>query len=168
MTQGNLEALKILLSETRSLYHQMRLVAEDTYQQETMSGGNRGILHDLECLGPQSESQLEKLRPLSRIHIGEMLKPLRENGYIRNTPQADENEFPLLELTQKGIDFIRSGDKKEMEILSNISRTVPREDILVALDVLRSIRKSFDSDLRNNVVHIGSRGRKKMAGNTGA
>ncbi|MDH5638910.1 MAG: hypothetical protein OEZ04_10485 [Nitrospinota bacterium] len=164
MNQGNLETLKLLLSETRSLYHHMKLIAEDTYQEETMSGGNRGILHDLACLGPQSETQLEKLRPLSRIHIEEMVAPLRESGYIRNTPNTDDKEYPLVELTAKGFDFIKSGDKREMDILTNISHSVPKEDILVALDVLRSVRKSFDGDACNNLVHIGDRDQERMAG----
>ncbi|MDH5510050.1 MAG: hypothetical protein OEZ32_06795 [Nitrospinota bacterium] len=163
MNQGNLESLKLLLSETRSLYHHMKLIAEDTYKEETMSGGNRGILNDLAGLGPQSEIQLEKLRPLSRIHIEEMIAPLRDSGYIRNTPDTDDREFPLIELTTKGFDFIRSGDKKEMDILTSISRSVPREDILVALDVLRSVRKSFDSVSYDNLVHIGDSDQQRIA-----
>ncbi|MDH5477374.1 MAG: hypothetical protein OEY50_03495 [Nitrospinota bacterium] len=154
MSQGNIEILKLLLSETRSLFHQMKLVAEETYQEETMSGGSRGILHDLACLGPQSASQLEKIRPLSRLHIKEMLAPLNEAGYIRNIADRDDRDFPLIELTEKGFEFIRSGDKREMDILSGISNVVEKEDMIVTLDVLRSIRKSFDQDSFKNLVKI--------------
>ncbi|MDH4183222.1 MAG: hypothetical protein OEV92_03295 [Nitrospinota bacterium] len=164
MSKGNMEALKLVLSETRSLFHHMKLLAEDSYQQESLSGGNRGILHDLACMGPQSPAQLTNLRPLSRIHIEDMIEPLESHGYISQTGQLDENNQPMVELTDKGRRYIQSSDKRELEILTSISNSVPREEMLIALDVLRAIRKSFDGDLCKRISELKSQKMEKAAG----
>jgi len=164
VNKGNIEALKLLLSETRSLFHHMKLLAEDSYQEETMSGGAMGILRDLAWLGPQSESNLTRLRPLSRIHIEEMVAPLINGGYIQPTPAMEKDILPVIELTGKGRRFIQSSDKREMDILAAISLSIPREEMLTALDVLRAIRKSFDVGAGKKTGEAGARAGQNVAG----
>ena len=147
MNKGNMEALKLLLSETRSLFHHMKLLAEDSFQEEAMSGGAKGILRDLAWMGPQSEENLAKLRPLSRIHIEEMIDPLISSGYIQRSGNIDDDLVPQLELTEKGRRFLRSSNKREMDILTAISLSISKEEMLTALDVLKSIRMSFSADI---------------------
>ena len=164
MNKSNMEALKLLLSETRSLFHHMKLLAEDSFQEESLSGGARGILRDLSWLGPQSEENLTKLRPLSRIHIEEMIEPLIHSGYVQRSGNIDDDILPMLELTDKGRRFLQSSNRREMEILSSISKSISTEEMLTALDVIKSVRCAFGADICKRLEETAGEASQATAG----
>ena len=142
--EKNYEALKLILNESLSIFHHMKLLVEDKYQEESISFGNRGILQDLAWLGPQSQAQLLDLRPLSRLHIEEMIKPLEESGYVKRMEPANGGKLPMLDITEKGRALIQRSSAREVDILSSVANQMDEKELISALDVLRFIRKSFE------------------------
>ena len=140
-----LSALYSVVDETRRLFHRLGAVAKQVHRQGELSGGRRGILKDLERLGPQTVPQMARARPVSRQHIQTIVNQLADEGYVEFIENPAHKRSRLVGLTYKGKDLIDEMDQREGKLLSGLNIGIAEEDMRTASAVLRALREFFES-----------------------
>ena len=140
-----LSTLYSVIDETRALFHRMRAAAEELHGQGELSGGRRGVLRDLDRLGPQTVPQMARSRPVSRQHIQGIVNQLAEEGYVEFIENPAHKRSHLVTLTEKGKELVSAMNHREEKILTQLEINISESDMKIAANVLRSLRELFES-----------------------
>ena len=135
-----------VIDETRRLFHRMRVAAEQLHRQGGMSGGRRGILVDLDRLGPQTVPQMARARPVSRQHIQALVDQLAEEGHVEFAENPAHRRSHLVRMTRKGQDLIDAMNRREARILAGLKIGIPERDLRRGAAALRAVRELLESD----------------------
>lgn len=145
-TGGAAANLMAVMDETRKLFHRMRVAAEQLHRQGGMSGGRRGILRDLDRLGPQTVPQMARARPVSRQHIQTLVDQLRGEGQVEFMENPAHKRSHLVRLTPKGKELVDEMNRREAKILTRLEIGIPERDLRTAAEALKAVRELFESD----------------------
>lgn len=137
--------LVAVIGETVSLFHRLRVVTEEIHHQGEMTSGKRGVLASLDRLGPQTVPQMARSRPVSRQYIQMLVNELLNNGYVEPLENPAHKRSRLVRITPKGKELFDSMMLKEAILLSKLKLDISQEKLLTAVEVLKSLRKLFES-----------------------
>src|SRR5574342_396024 len=71
-----------LINETVSLFHRLRIVADQIHHCGEMTGALRSILRSLDKLGEQTVPQIARARAVSRQHVQALVNQLAEERLV--------------------------------------------------------------------------------------
>ncbi len=108
-------AMQEVIDQTVSLFHLLRALAEQIHQQGELSAGRRGILRELDRLGPQTVPQMARARPVSRQHIQLEVNQLEDDGLVELIENIAHKRSRLVRLTQKGKAYLKVMEGREAE-----------------------------------------------------
>jgi len=141
-----LAALYAVADETRKLFHRLRAVAVEIHRQGELSGGRRGVLLDLDRLGPQTVPQMARARPVSRQHIQTIVNDLIEEGHVELVVNPAHKRSHLVRLTRKGKELVDAMNRREAKILTGMKIGIPEKDLQAAAAVLRAVRELLECE----------------------
>lgn len=133
-----------VLNETVALFHRLRVVAEQIHRQGTMSAGRRGVLKNLERLGPQTVPQMARARPVSRQHIQTLVNQLAVDGLVELSDNPAHKRSRLVHLTPQGKTLVEAMTRREATLLSRLKIDIPEQDLRAASAVLRAVQALFE------------------------
>ncbi|HEY3366344.1 MAG TPA: MarR family transcriptional regulator [Symbiobacteriaceae bacterium] len=133
------------MDETRSLFHRLRIVADQVHEQGNMTAGRRGILISLDRHGPQTVPQMARARPVSPQLIQTLVDDLLEDGLIESVHNPAHKRSRLMRLTPKGKEALDLMRQREERLLGNLSLDIPTADLQLAVTVLKAVRLLFES-----------------------
>ncbi len=139
-------ALESVIDETRRLFHRMRVAAEQVHRQGGMSGGRRGVLRDLDRLGPQTVPQMARARPVSRQHIQTLVDQLAAEGHVEFVQNPAHKRSHLIRLTRKGKELVEAMNRREAKILPRLRIGIPEHELRTTAASLRVVRELLESD----------------------
>lgn len=143
---GTVTALEAVINETRLLFHRLRAAAEQVHAQGEISAGLRGVLRDLERLGPQTVPQMARRRPVSRQHIQVLVNRLVEDGHVELIPNPAHKRSHLVRLTARGESLVVAMNRREEKLLGNLKIGVTEKNLRGVAEVLRKVRESLESE----------------------
>jgi DNA-binding MarR family transcriptional regulator len=124
----------------------MRVAAEQLHQQGGMSGGRRGVLRDLDRLGPQTVPQMARARAVSRQHIQTLVDQLAAEGHVEFVQNPAHKRSHLIRLTRKGKELVEAMNRREAKILPRLRIGIPEHELRTAAASLRAVRELLESD----------------------
>jgi len=133
-----------VLNETVALFHRLRVVAEQIHRQGAMSAGRRGVLKNLERLGPQTVPQMARARPVSRQHIQTLVNQLTAEGLVELSDNPAHKRSRLVRLTPQGKALVEAMNRREAALLSRLKIGIPEQDLRAASAVLRAVQELFE------------------------
>lgn len=135
--------LERMIAETVSLFHRLKVAAEEMHGQGDNTAGRRGILRGLSRLGPQSVPQMARSRPVSRQHVQSLVNGLLKDGLVALTPNPAHQRSHLVQLTKKGTALVESMIHKERAVLSRLRLSLSERELNAAAKVLCVVREHF-------------------------
>jgi DNA-binding MarR family transcriptional regulator len=139
------EALDAVFAETARLFHRLRAVAEQVHRQGHLSGGKRGILRELDRLGPRTVPQMARARPVSRQHIQQHVNDLLNDRYVERIENPAHRRSRLIRITDRGRERLEAMRQREDRLLRHLPLAATREELLEAAAVLDLISTALDS-----------------------
>jgi DNA-binding MarR family transcriptional regulator len=138
-------ALESVLGETMSLFHRLRIVAEQVHHQREMTAGKLGVLRGLDLSGPQMVPQMARARPVSRQYIQTLVGRLADEGHVELIENPAHKRSRLVRLTQQGKDLLDPAMRRQAKLFSRLTIDIPERDLRTAASVLSALRASFES-----------------------
>ena len=145
-SKNKIAALEDLADETRALFHRLQLAVEQIHGRESLSGGLRGVLLDLDRKSPQTVPQLAGARSVSRQHIQTLVNRLSGDGLVELVPNPAHKRSSLLRLTREGKRTLGAIERREQEVLVGLRIPVSKKELKSAAGTLRSVREFLESE----------------------
>jgi DNA-binding MarR family transcriptional regulator len=134
-----------VIDSTVALFHGLKVVAETLYRDLGLSAGMRGVLRNLDLLGPCTVPQLARMRPVSRQHIQGLVNPMIDWGYIELLDNPDHKRSPLLSLTESGKKLVNRINRREAELCKRLRLGAPTSHIAITAEVLECLRECIET-----------------------
>ncbi|HEY9430956.1 MAG TPA: helix-turn-helix domain-containing protein [Blastocatellia bacterium] len=135
-----------LINETVSLFHRLRVVADQIHHRGETTGALRSILRSLYKLGEQTVPQMARARAVSRQHVQALVNQLVAEGLVELTPNPAHKRSPLARLTTLGKKTVDAMNRNEAGLLSKADLQVTDKDLRQAAETLRTVRAYFESE----------------------
>lgn len=138
-------ALESVIGETVSLFHRLRVVAEQVHHAGELTAGKLGILAGLDRFGPQTVPQMARARPVSRQYIQTLADGLADEGHVEFVDNPAHKRSRLVRLTPQGKRFLDAAMRRQAKLLSRLKIGVPEKDLRAVASVLSLLRAFFES-----------------------
>ena len=135
-----------LVDEVRALFHRLRAAGDVLLQEEDVNAGQRGLMIDLQQLGPTTVPDLARMRPVSRQHVQSSMDPLVERGLVERRDNPEHKRAWLYALTEDGVAMIDRIRRRELRWVVRAGLPVPVTDLDRARNVLRSVREHVEHE----------------------
>src|SRR5215475_9804450 len=135
-----------MINETVSLFHRLRIVADQIHHRGEMTGALRSILRSLDKLGEQTVPQMARARAVSRQHVQALVNQLVEERLVELVSNPAHKRSPLARLTQLGKKTVDVMNNNEAGLLSKAGLSVSDQDLLQTAETLRAVRAYFESE----------------------
>lgn len=156
------DAVGLLIDETRLLFHRMKLAAEQLHGAEGITACMRGVLFGLDHSDPQTVPQMARARPVSRQHIQMLVNPLVERRCVELADNPAHKRSKLVRLTPKGQRLVDRMRKRESKVLGALGTGMSERQLRSAAAVVRSLRETLaDDEWQRLVDRARSLGRSK-------
>lgn len=132
-----------VMEETVRLFHRMKAVAEALHGGGEMSAGKRGILRDLDRLGPKTVPQLARMRPVTRQHIQSLVDPMVEQGLVEFRHNPDHKRSHLVAITEEGRAAVQAMFEREARLFEALGVEIAARDLEISVDVLQKLRAAL-------------------------
>jgi len=130
-----------LIWETRRLFQALTIVADEALKPLHIKGSDRALIEFLvREPHPISLAALARKRSVSRQHIHQSLRRLRNPGWIEQTPDSRDARSILLRLTAEGRSLWKQIRAIDRMVLRKIARDVEPSAVQAATQTLRKIR----------------------------
>jgi len=133
-----------LIWETRRLFQDLAVTADEALEPLDINGSDRALIEFLvREPHPISLTALARKRSVSRQHIHQSLRRLRNPRWIEQTPDPNDASSILLCITAEGRSLwkrIRTIDRK---VLRKVARNVEPSAVRSATQTLRKIRSNL-------------------------
>jgi DNA-binding MarR family transcriptional regulator len=136
-----------LINETVSLFHRLRVVADQIHHRGEMTGALRSILRSLNKLGEQTVPQMARARAVSRQHVQALVNQLVAERLVEFIANPAHKRSPLARLTPLGKKTVDAMNRNEASLFSKANLDVPDKDLRQAAETLRTLRAYFESEL---------------------
>jgi len=164
-SHGQIAGHNTVMEETARLFHRMKAVAEALHGGGEMSAGKRGILRDLDRLGPKTVPQLARMRPVSRQHIQSLVDPMAEEGLVEFRRNPDHKRSRLVAITNKGQALVREMFTREAALFVALGVQLNPRDLQTTEKILRAIRETLSSpEAQEAIEQIGRNAARVEAG----
>lgn len=134
-----------IIDEVRSLFHELRAVAQDLHGGSSLAGGRRGVLLNLLQDGDQTVPQLAQRRPVSRQHIQTLVNELMQQKLVDRKPNPAHQRSKLVTLTDKGRTQIKAMLALEKKALHILNLDASTGELAAATAVLSNVRKAISA-----------------------
>jgi len=153
--EAQASALGRLFEATTALFHRLRAAAAQVHGQGELTAGRRGVLRDLERLGPQTVPQMARRRPVSRQHIQTLVNALIADGLTEAVENPAHRRSRLVRLTASGRALVEAMRRREARILAAIPLDLGRHgtrDLERAAEVLNRVRAALEGSTWRRLV----------------
>jgi DNA-binding MarR family transcriptional regulator len=96
--------------------------------------------------GPKSMSEIARDRGLMRQSVQEIVNEMVNQDLITIVPSQSDKRAKLIELTFKGRSLFSKLTKRWAEQANHLSRSYTKQELAIALDVVRRMRAGLDED----------------------
>jgi DNA-binding MarR family transcriptional regulator len=135
-------AVEELLWETRRLFQALAVAADEALKPLNIKGSDRALIEFLvREPRPISLAALARKRSVSRQHIHQSLRRLRNPRWIEQTPDPEDARSILLCLTPEGRSLWKEIRVIDRILLRKIARDIEPSAVRVATETLRNIRQ---------------------------
>lgn len=128
------------------LYFRMRRAAEEMMREGAQSSGRRSVLKSLEKSGPQTVPQMARVRAVSRQHIQKLVNGLSDDGLVELIDNPAHRRSKLVQITAAGREAADATLEREAQILPELVRGIPLEDLETATRVLEHLMDAFEGE----------------------
>jgi DNA-binding MarR family transcriptional regulator len=135
-----------MINETVSLFHRLRVVADQIHHRGEMTGALRSILRSLDKLGEQTVPQMARARAVSRQHVQALVNQLVVERLVEFIANPAHKRSPLARLTPLGKKTVAAMNHNEASLLSKADLDVTDKDLRQAAETLRTVRAYFESE----------------------
>ncbi|MBX2801459.1 MAG: MarR family transcriptional regulator [Myxococcales bacterium] len=111
----------------------------------TPAQGN-ALLALINARKPLTAAQLARQLALSEVTVGRFVRSLVDSGWVARTPDPNDSRALLLQPTAKARQALPQFIAVSNGLLDRAFRDWDRDDILTAVQLLRSIRENLDPD----------------------
>jgi DNA-binding MarR family transcriptional regulator len=132
-----------VINRVRSLFHELRAVAQELHGGSSLAGGRRGVLLNLLQDGDQTVPELARRRPVSRQHIQVLVNELMRQGLVVRKPNPAHKRSKLVSLTKKGEERIRIMLGKERRALQSLKLDAKIDELAAAANLLSEIKQAL-------------------------
>ncbi|WP_430424417.1 MarR family winged helix-turn-helix transcriptional regulator [Phenylobacterium sp.] len=122
-------------------YHRLSRDAEALHGELGLNAGGRSILMTVARLGPQTISDLARLRDVSRQFMQRAIQVLLAAGYLAEVPNPRRRGSSLLSLTLAGEAAIERMRRVEAPLWRALDRVISPDDLAATLRVLGQLRE---------------------------
>lgn len=122
-------------------YHRLSRDAEALHGELGLNAGGRSILMTVAKLGPQTISDLARLRDVSRQFMQRAVQVLLAAGYLAEGPNPRRRGSSLLSLTPAGEAAIERMRRVEAPLWRALDRSISPDDLAATLRVLGQLRE---------------------------
>jgi len=141
MRRGNATQLQALIEEVIGTFRQLRAASAEIHGDGTPMPGQRGVLIDLDRLGPQTVAGMARARGVSRQHIQVLVDRFRARGLVDLAENPAHRRSRLVRLTGKGRVLVKAMMKRERAVLTTLDAAIPSARIRTATAVLQALRQ---------------------------
>ncbi len=131
------QAVYAVMDEAARLFHRLKAVAEQLHGGGEVSAGKRGILRDLERLGPKTVPQLARMRPVTRQHIQSLVDPMAELGLVEFRHNPDHKRSRLVAITEAGREFVIEMFRREQLLFERVGLDIDTDNLDTTAQTLR-------------------------------
>lgn len=136
-----------LIWETRRLFQDLAVAADEALKPLDINGSDRALIEFLvREPHPINLAALARKRSVSRQHIHQSLRRLRNPRWIEQIPDPNDARSILLRLTAEGRSFWKRIRMIDQNVLRKVASNVEPSAVRSATQTLRKIR----SNLRKN------------------
>lgn len=146
------ESVTSVFDEAVSLYLRLRAIGEEIHKHAGLSGAMRGVLRDLNKVGPQTVPQLARRRPVTRQHIQAITNDLQEMGLVELADNPAHKRSKLVRLTPSGKQALREIHEREATFVSRTEVPVSTSELNTASRVLARLRETLESRESNRLI----------------
>lgn len=139
-------ALESIIAETVSLFHRLRVVAEQIHRQGEFTSGKGGVLRGLDVFGPQTVPQMARTRPVSRQYIQTLVNFLEKEGHVELIDNPAHKRSRLVRLTPKGKALVDAMMRRQAKLFAQLKLDIAEKDLRAAGNALRAVRELFEGD----------------------
>lgn len=122
-------------------YHRLSRDAEALHGELGLNAGGRSILMTVAKLGPQTISDLARLRDVSRQFMQRAVQVLLAVDYLAEVPNPRRRGSSLLSLTPAGEVAIECMRRVEAPLWQALDRSISPDDLAATLRVLGQLRE---------------------------
>jgi DNA-binding MarR family transcriptional regulator len=135
-----------LINETVSLFHRLRIVADQIHHRGEMTGALRSILRSLDKSGEQTVPQMARARAVSRQHVQALVNQLAEERLVEFIANPAHKRSPLARLTPLGKKAVDAMNRNEAALLSKSDLGVTEKEMRQTAETLGAVRAYFESE----------------------
>ena len=135
-----------MINETVSLFHRLRVVADQIHHRGEMTGALRSILRSLDKVGEQTVPQMARARAVSRQHVQALVNQLVMERLVELVANPAHKRSPLARLTPLGKKTVDAMNRDEARLLDKAALDVTDKDLRQAAETLRTVRAYFESE----------------------
>lgn len=140
------EAVSSVFDETVALFLRLRALGEAIHDGSGLSGAMRGVLRDLEKLGPQTVPRLARRRPVTRQHIQAITNELQELGLVELIDNPAHKRSKLINLTPAGKQALQEIAEREADLLSRVEVPISASELEATSRTLVRLRQAMESE----------------------
>lgn len=140
--------LRAIVDETVALFHRLRWVAEQIYEEDGRSTARRGILRGVVRYGPQTVPTLARLRFVTRQHVQAVVDALAEDKLVELISNPRHARSRLVRATARGVALVKRMDEIDEAVLAAAAGDVATTDVTLAVRTLRAVREGFEATER--------------------
>ena len=127
----------------RSLFHELRAVAQELHGGSPLAGGRRGVLLNLLEDGDQTVPDLARRRPVSRQHIQVLVNQLLQEELVVRKRNPAHQRSKLVSLTAAGRRTITAMLEREKRLLRTLELEAEPHELLAATELLAELRAAL-------------------------
>jgi DNA-binding MarR family transcriptional regulator len=140
-TRGDVTRIQELIDEVIVTFRELRVFSVEIHGDGAPMPGQRGVLIDLACMGPQTVSVMARVRTVSRQHIQALVDYFRARGLAELVENPNHRRSKLVRLTRNGRVRVRAMVERERVALSSFDLGIAPAQIRRAAAVLRALRQ---------------------------
>lgn len=134
-----------LIWETRRLFQALAMSADEALKPLHITGSDRALIEFLvRETRPISIAALARKRSVSRQHIHQSLRRLRDPRWVEQKPDPGDARSILLRITPEGRSLWKQIRRIDRTLLRKVSRVAEPSAIRSATQILRHMRQALE------------------------
>ena len=128
-----------LIWQTRRLFQRLRTTSDELLDGTGINASQRAVLEFLHQQQPQTVPQIALGKLVSRQHIQTVVNDLLIHELIETVENPTHKRSPLIQLTSTGTKLFNTIQKKESRFLKEMEKKYSQQELIDALNTLKSI-----------------------------
>lgn len=141
--RGDATRIPELIEEVIVTFRQLRAASAEIHGDGTPMPGQRGVLVDLDRVGPQTAAGMARARGVSRQHVQALVDRFRARGLVDLVENPAHRRSKLVGLTENGRSLVKAMLERERAALRFLDVAIPTAQIRTAIAVLQALRREL-------------------------